>query len=70
VSAGDNVRVEAFEVPRKQFELALLTLELEFVKAKGPGAPQEEVDAPDLVKQLLRRFASQARGAARRCGGV
>jgi hypothetical protein len=55
------VRVESFDVPRKQFELALITLELEFVKAKGPGAPQEEVDAPDLVKQLQRRFASQAR---------
>ncbi len=46
-------------MPRKQFELALLTLELEFVKAKGPGAPPEEVDAPDLVKQLQRRFAAQ-----------
>ncbi len=61
MSAGDDVRCEAFAVPRQQFEAALLTLELEFVKAKGPGAPQEEVDAPDLAKQLQKRFASQAR---------
>ena len=59
VSAGDTVRVDPFSVPRKQFELALLTLELEFVKAKGPGAPAEEIDAPDLVKQLQRRFGGQ-----------
>ena len=59
VSAGDTVRVEPFTPPRKQFELALLTLELEFLKARGPGAPAEEVDAPELVKQLQRRFAAQ-----------
>ena len=66
MSAGDNLRVDDFAVPRKQFELALLTLELEFVKSRGPGAPQEEVDAPSLVKQLLKRFQQQAR-AGRRC---
>jgi hypothetical protein len=64
VSAGDNLRVDDFAVPRKQFELALLTIELEFVKSRGPGAPQEEVDAPSLVKQLLKRFQQQARPAA------
>ena len=63
MSAGDPVKVDAFDVPRKQFELALITLELEFVKAKGPGAPAEEVDAPDLVKQLQRRFGMQARAS-------
>ena len=59
VSAGDTVRVDGFEVPFAQFELVLLTLELEFVKARGPGAPAEEVDAPDLVKQMQRRFGQQ-----------
>ena len=59
MSAGDSLRVEDFVVPRKQFDLALLTLELEFVKSRGPGAPQEEVDAPALVKQLLKRFQQQ-----------
>ena len=59
VSAGDSLRVDDFAVPRKQFDLALLTLELEFVKSRGPGAPQEEVDAPSLVKQLLKRFQQQ-----------
>ena len=59
VSAGDSLRVDDFAVPRKQFDLALLTLELEFVKSRGPGAPQEEVDAPSLVKQLVKRFQQQ-----------
>ena len=75
VSAGDNLKVDDFEVPRKQFELALLTVELEFVKSRGPGAPQEEVDAPSLVKQLLKRFQQQVRCSpriaqrpVRRCG--
>ena len=66
MSAGDSLRVDDFAVPRKQFDLALLTVELEFVKSRGPGAPQEEVDAPSLVKQLLKRFQQQARAGLRR----
>lgn len=67
VSAGDVVKAEPFTVPRKQFELAMLTVELEFVKSRGPGSPPEEVDAPELAKQLQRRFASQVSGS---CAGV
>ena len=59
VSAGDPVRLEPFELPRRQFELSMITLELEFVKSKGPGAVQEQVDALELVKQLQRRFGGQ-----------
>jgi len=51
--------VEVFDIPRRQFELSMITLELEFVKSKGPGAVQEQVDALELIKQLQRRFASQ-----------
>ena len=65
MSAGDSLRVDDFAVPRKQFDLALLTLELEFVKSRGPGAPQEEVDAPALVKQLLKRFQQQVLASLR-----
>lgn len=53
------MRLEPFELPRRQFELSMITLELEFVKAKGPGTVQEQVDAPELVKQLQRRFTNQ-----------
>jgi len=51
------VVVAPFVVPREQFKLALLTVELEFV-GKGKSGPQE-VDAAELAKQLQRRFASQ-----------
>jgi vesicle-fusing ATPase len=59
VSAGDITPVTPFTVPRKDFELALVTMELEFVKARGPGSPQEQVDAPELAKQLQKRFVGQ-----------
>lgn len=56
MSAGDAVRAEPFSPPRKHFELTLLTVELEFVKTRGPGAAAEAVDAAEVAKQLQRRF--------------
>ncbi|XLR16250.1 hypothetical protein S83_044188, partial [Arachis hypogaea] len=43
-------------VPPENFDLALLTLELEFIKK---GAKSEQIDAPQLSKQLRKRFANQ-----------
>ncbi|XP_058095397.1 vesicle-fusing ATPase [Magnolia sinica] len=55
VSTGDTISVSRF-VPPDNFKLALLTLELEFVKAKGKN---EQVDAVRLAEQLRKRFINQ-----------
>lgn len=55
VSTGDTVSVSRF-VPPDDFNLALLTLELEFVKK---GTKDEQVDAVLLAQQIRKRFINQ-----------
>ncbi|CAA0806582.1 Vesicle-fusing ATPase [Striga hermonthica] len=55
LSTGDSISVSRF-VPPENFNLALLTLELEFVKK---GAKEEQVDAVLLSQQIRRRFMNQ-----------
>ncbi|KAL8505872.1 hypothetical protein ACS0TY_016917 [Phlomoides rotata] len=55
LSTGDTVSVSRF-VPPEIFNLALLTLELEFVKK---GARDEQVDAVLLSQQIRKRFMDQ-----------
>lgn len=55
VSTGDAVSVSRF-TPPENFTLALLTLELEFVKK---GTKEEQVDAVHLAQQIRRRFNNQ-----------
>lgn len=55
VSTGDMVSVSRF-VPPENFELAMLTLELEFVKK---GTKSEQVDAALLSTQLKRKYTNQ-----------
>ncbi|KAL7143325.1 hypothetical protein ABFS83_08G184400 [Erythranthe nasuta] len=55
VSTGDAVSVSKF-IPPEDFNLALLTLELEFVKK---GAKDENVDAALLSQQIRKRFINQ-----------
>lgn len=55
VSTGDTVSVSRF-VPPDDFDLALLTLELEFVKK---GSKEEHVDAVLLAQQIRKRFINQ-----------
>ncbi|XP_058217739.1 vesicle-fusing ATPase-like [Rhododendron vialii] len=55
VSSGDSVSISRF-VPPEDFNLALLTLELEFVKR---GAKDEQVDAVSLAQQIRKRFINQ-----------
>ncbi|GLT75622.1 hypothetical protein SLA2020_473290, partial [Shorea laevis] len=55
VSTGDTIYVTRF-IPPDNFNLALLTLELEFVKK---GSKNEQVDAVLLTNQLKKRFINQ-----------
>ncbi|EPS63732.1 n-ethylmaleimide sensitive fusion protein, partial [Genlisea aurea] len=55
VSPGDSVSVSRF-VPPENFNLTLLTLELEFIKR---GAKEEQVDAVLLSQQIRSRFGNQ-----------
>lgn len=55
VSTGDTVPVSRF-IPPDNFNIALLTLELEFVKK---GNKEEQVDAVLLAQQLRKRFVNQ-----------
>ncbi|CAA7061666.1 unnamed protein product [Microthlaspi erraticum] len=57
VSTDDTVTVTRF-VPPENFDLTLLSLELEFVK-KGTKTKNEEVDAVQLSTQLKRKFIAQ-----------
>ncbi|GJN14956.1 hypothetical protein PR202_gb01836 [Eleusine coracana subsp. coracana] len=56
VSAGDSVTVSSF-VPPDDFKLALLTLELEYAKARANRT--DELDAVVLAQQLRKRFLDQ-----------
>ncbi|KAK7400570.1 hypothetical protein VNO78_11780 [Psophocarpus tetragonolobus] len=55
VSTGDSLQVSRF-VPPDDFNLALLNLDLEFVKK---GSKSEQIDAVLLAKQLRKRFTNQ-----------
>ncbi|KAJ6728583.1 VESICULAR-FUSION PROTEIN NSF [Salix koriyanagi] len=55
VSSGDTISASRF-IPPEDFNLALLTLELEFVKK---GTRNEQIDAVILANQLRKRFAKQ-----------
>ncbi|PSR95688.1 Vesicle-fusing ATPase [Actinidia chinensis var. chinensis] len=55
VSTGDTISVSRF-IPPDIFNLALLTVELEFVKK---GAKEEQVDAVLLAQQIRKRFINQ-----------
>ncbi|XVF25799.1 hypothetical protein REPUB_Repub13aG0244700 [Reevesia pubescens] len=62
VSNGDSVSVSRF-VPPENFNLALLRLELEFVKK---GTKNEQVDAVLLANQLRKRFINQVMTAGQK----
>ncbi|KAJ4721486.1 vesicle-fusing ATPase-like [Melia azedarach] len=55
VSSGDSISLTRF-IPPDDFNLALLTVELEFVKK---GTKNEQVDAVLLANQLRKRFINQ-----------
>nr|DAD22888.1 TPA_asm: hypothetical protein HUJ06_024351 [Nelumbo nucifera] len=55
VSTGDTVSASRF-IPPDGFNLALLTLELEFVKK---GTKSEQIDANLLSQQFHKRFINQ-----------
>ncbi|KAJ6979089.1 vesicle-fusing ATPase [Populus alba] len=55
VSSGDTISVRRF-IPPEDYNLALLTLELEFVKK---GTRNEQIDAVILANQLRKRFSKQ-----------
>ncbi|KAK7319678.1 hypothetical protein RJT34_04401 [Clitoria ternatea] len=62
VSAAESVPVKRFEPP-ENFNLALLTLELDFVKK---GTKSEQIDAVLLAKQLRKRFRNQVMTAGQK----
>ncbi|PPD66174.1 hypothetical protein GOBAR_DD36944 [Gossypium barbadense] len=62
VSNGDTVSVSRF-VPPENFNLALLRVELEFVKK---GTKSEQVDAVHLANQLRKRFVNQVMTAGQK----
>ncbi|GLU23006.1 hypothetical protein SLE2022_390400 [Rubroshorea leprosula] len=62
VSTGDTISVSRF-IPPDNFNLALLTLELEFMKK---GTKNEQVDAVLLAMQLKQRFINQVMTAGQR----
>ncbi|KAG9147070.1 hypothetical protein Leryth_005311 [Lithospermum erythrorhizon] len=55
VSTGDNVSVNRF-IPPEDFNLALLTIDLEFVKK---GTKEEHVDAVLLADKIRKAYANQ-----------
>ncbi|GMY37358.1 vesicle-fusing ATPase-like [Fagus crenata] len=62
VSSGDTISVSRF-IPPENFDLALLTLELELVKK---GSKSEQVDAALLAQKLKKRFMNQVMTAGQR----
>ncbi|KAK2436751.1 cell division cycle protein [Trifolium repens] len=56
VSSGESVDVARF-VPPENFNLAVLTLELDFIKRAG--SRNEQIDAIVLAKQLRKRLSKQ-----------
>ncbi|OEL20380.1 Vesicle-fusing ATPase [Dichanthelium oligosanthes] len=63
VSAGDSVTVSSFSPP-DDFKLALLTLELEYAKARANR--NDELDAVVLAQQLRKRFLDQVMTSGQR----
>ncbi|XBJ19375.1 hypothetical protein VPH35_010357 [Triticum aestivum] len=63
VSAGDSITVSSF-APPDDFKLALLTLELEYTKARSNRA--EDLDAVLLAQQLRKRFLDQVMTSGQR----
>ncbi|OIV94352.1 hypothetical protein TanjilG_21692 [Lupinus angustifolius] len=55
VSSAESISVTRF-LPPENFNLALLTLELDFIKR---GSRSEQVDAVQLANQLRKRFINQ-----------
>uniref|UniRef100_M1CWU4 Vesicle-fusing ATPase n=1 Tax=Solanum tuberosum TaxID=4113 RepID=M1CWU4_SOLTU len=66
LSTGDAISVSRF-VPTENFNLALLTLDLEFVKK---GTKEEQVDAVSLANQVRKRFANQFNFESLGIGGL
>ncbi|KAK9936373.1 hypothetical protein M0R45_013219 [Rubus argutus] len=62
VSSGDSISVSRF-TPPSDFNLTMLTLELEFVKK---GTKNEQIDAVALSSQLKERFINQVMTAGQR----
>lgn len=62
VSTGDNVSVSRF-TPPDVFNLAMLTIELEFVKK---GTKEEHVDAVLLTDKIRKTYANQVMTAGQR----
>ncbi|PRQ28942.1 putative vesicle-fusing ATPase [Rosa chinensis] len=62
VSSGDSLSVSRF-TPPDDFNLTVLTLELEFVKK---GTKSEQIDAVALSSQLKKRFINQVMTAGQR----
>ncbi|KAK7362829.1 hypothetical protein VNO77_04953 [Canavalia gladiata] len=62
VSAAESIPVSRF-VPPDNFNLALLTLELDFIKK---GNKSEHIDAVLLAKQLRKRFINQVMTAGQK----
>lgn len=62
VSSGDTITCSRF-MPPENFNLALLTLDLEFVKK---GTKNEQIDAALLSQQLRKRFLNQVMTAGQR----
>uniref|UniRef100_A0A804NTX3 Vesicle-fusing ATPase n=1 Tax=Zea mays TaxID=4577 RepID=A0A804NTX3_MAIZE len=63
VSAGDSVTVSSF-VPPDDFKLALLTLDLDYAKARANR--NDELDAVVLAQQLRKRFLNQVMTSGQR----
>ncbi|KAJ0013911.1 hypothetical protein Pint_21329 [Pistacia integerrima] len=62
VSSGDSVSLNRY-IPPDDFNLALLSVELEFVKK---GTKSEQVDAVLLANQLRKRFGNQVMTAGQK----
>uniref|UniRef100_A0A0C9RSQ0 Vesicle-fusing ATPase n=1 Tax=Wollemia nobilis TaxID=56998 RepID=A0A0C9RSQ0_9CONI len=56
VSTGDTIDVSKFVPPEDNFKLVLLTLEVEFIKARGKN---EQLDAVQLGQQIQKKFQGQ-----------
>ncbi|KAI9096005.1 hypothetical protein K1719_026152 [Acacia pycnantha] len=62
VSAAESISVSRF-IPPDNFNLAVLTLELDFIKR---GSRSEQIDAVLLSKQLKKRFINQVMTAGQK----
>ncbi|KAI4299381.1 hypothetical protein L6164_032848 [Bauhinia variegata] len=62
VSSSESISVSSF-IPPENFHLAMLNLELDFIKK---GSKSEQIDAVMLAKQLRRRLANQVMTAGQK----